>query len=241
MATETEIKLKVRDDKRLQRSLKRLKAEPVSKTSPRVHEFNVIFDHENGALAKRGQLLRIRTETTEPPKKKSGKKTAPMAWKQRVLLTFKRPTDDGEASSSGHPPAHTSGRITGRYKIREELELEVSDAGALTKIFEGLGMAGWFRYEKYRTTYALGKSQGWAKGLLIEVDETPVGTFLELEGPVEAIDRAAEELGFTKGDYINKNYLALYVDECRKRGEEPRHMLFGAAKPATKSAASGKK
>jgi adenylate cyclase, class 2 len=241
VAQETEIKLKVADDKGLQRALKRLKAEPVSKTSPRVHEFNVIFDHEDGALAKRGQLLRIRTETAEPPKKKSAKKTAPMAWKQRVLVTFKRPTDDDDLSSSGRIPAHTSGRVTGRYKIREELELEVSDAGALTKIFEGLGMAGWFRYEKYRTTYALGKSHGWAKGLLIELDETPVGTFLELEGPVEAIDRAAEELGFAKGDYINKSYLALYVEECRKRGEEPRHMLFVPAKPAAKSAAASKK
>ena len=230
MAQETEIKLKVADDKGLQRALKRLKAEPVSKTSPRVHEFNVIFDREDGALAKRGQLLRIRTETAEPPKKKSAKKGAPTAWKQRVLVTFKRPPEDGDPSSSEQTPAHTSGRITGRYKIREELELEVSDAGTMTKIFEGLGMAGWFRYEKYRTTYALGKLHGWAKGLLIELDETPVGKFLELEGPVEAIDRAAEELGFTKGDYINKNYLALYVEECRKRGEEPRHMLFGSGK-----------
>ena len=241
MALETEIKLKVTDEKRLQRALKRLKAEPVSKASPRVHEFNVIFDREDGALAKRGQLLRIRTETAEPTKKRSAKKTAPMAWEQRVLVTFKRPTDDDDLSASGRIPAHTSGRITGRYKIREELELEVSDAGALTKIFEGLGMAGWFRYEKYRTTYALGKSRGWAKGLLIELDETPVGTFLELEGSVEAIDRAAEELGFAKGDYINKSYLALYVEECRRRGEEPRHMLFAAAKPAAKSAATGKK
>jgi adenylate cyclase class IV len=241
VAQETEIKLKVADDQGLQRALRRLKVEPVSKTSPRVHEFNVIFDYEDGALAKRGQLLRIRTETAEPPKKKSAKKSAPTAWKQRVLVTFKRPTDDDDLSSSGRIPAHTSGRVTGRYKIREELELEVSDAGALTKIFEGLAMAGWFRCEKYRTTYVLGKSHGWAKGLLIELDETPVGKFLELEGPVEAIDRAAEELGFTKGDYINKSYLALYVEECRKRGEEPRHMLFGAAKPAAKSAAANKK
>lgn len=241
MAQETEIKLKVTDDKGLQRALKRLKAEPISKTSPRVHEFNVIFDHEDGALAKRGQLLRIRTETAEPPKKKFAKKSAPTAWKQRVLVTFKRPPEDNDPSSLGSVPGHTSGRITGRYKIREELELEVSDAGVLTKIFEGLGMAGWFRYEKYRTTYALGKAHAWAKGLLIELDETPVGIFLELEGPVEAIDRAAEELGFTKGDYINKNYLALYVEECRRRGEEPRHMLFGPTKLAAKSAAANKK
>jgi adenylate cyclase class 2 len=102
----------------------------------------------------------------------------------------------------------------------------------LSKIFEGLGMDGWFRYEKYRTTYKLGKSQPWAKGLLIELDETPVGTFIELEGPGEAIDRAAQELGFSKRDHITKSYLAVYVEECRRQGIEPRNMLFAAAKSA---------
>jgi adenylate cyclase, class 2 len=222
VAQETEIKLKVTDEKAFHRALKKLKAEPASKDSPRVHEFNVMFDHPDGALAKRGQLLRVRTETAEPPKKKAKGKNAKFAWKQRVLVTFKRPTDEDDLNA----PSHTSGRVTGHYKIREELELEISDAGALTKIFEGLGMDGWFRYEKYRTTYKLGKAHAWAKDLLIELDETPVGLYVELEGPIEAIDRAAEALGFTKRDYIAKSYLALYVEECRKQGEQPRHMLF---------------
>ena len=60
----------------------------------------------------------------------------------------------------------------------------------------------------------------------IELDETPIGTFVELEGPAEAIDRAAEELGYSKRDYVLKNYLRLYMEDCRCRGEEPRHMLF---------------
>ena len=38
------------------------------------------------------------------------------------------------------------------------------------------------------------------RGLLIELDETPIGAFVELEGPAEAIDRAATELGFGKSD-----------------------------------------
>jgi adenylate cyclase, class 2 len=219
---ETEIKLKLGDEKAFQRAIKRLKAAPVSKNSPRTHEFNVIFDHPEGTLAKRGQLLRIRTETAEPPsRKKSSRKIAPVAWKQRVLVTFKRPTDEDDTSTAGR---------AGRYKVREEFELEVSDAGALTRILESLGLDAWFRYEKYRTTYALGNSHAWAKGLLIELDETPVGTFVELEGPIEAIDRAAEELGFSKRDYITKSYLQLYVEECHRRSEEPRNMLFSVPK-----------
>jgi adenylate cyclase class 2 len=89
-------------------------------------------------------------------------------------------------------------------------------------------MDGWFRYEKYRTTYKVDKSQRWAEGLLIELDETPVGTFVELEGPGEAIDRAARELGFSRRDYITKSYLAVYVEECRRQGQEPRNMLFAS-------------
>jgi adenylate cyclase class 2 len=226
VAQETEIKLAVTDAKEFQRALKRLKAKPVSSGSPRVHELNVIFDSAEGVLAKRGQLLRIRTETAEPQRKKAPAKGKNTAWKQRVLVTFKRPTGDDEVSAAG--------RVTSRYKVREELELEIGDGGTLTKIFEDLGLDGWFRYEKYRTTYKLSKSQAWARGLLIELDETPVGTFVELEGPGEAIDRAAQELGFSKRDYITKSYLALYVEECRRRGEEPRNMLFAAPKTARK-------
>ena len=70
MPKETEIKLKLTDEKAFHRALQRLKAVPASKNSPRLHEFNVIFDHPGGTLAKRGQLLRIRTETAEPPRKK---------------------------------------------------------------------------------------------------------------------------------------------------------------------------
>jgi adenylate cyclase class 2 len=114
------------------------------------------------------------------------------------------------------------------------LELEVADGAMLGKIFAGLGMNGWFRYEKYRTTYKLPASKTWAKNLLIEVDETPIGTFVELEGRPDAIDRAATELGFSKRDYIVKNYLLLYVEDCRKRGVQPSDMLFPPQKSRRK-------
>lgn len=138
---------------------------------------------------------------------------------QRVVLTFKQPIEI-------QPDAELEGMPYGPYKVREEIELEVADAGTLARIFEGLGMSGWFRYEKYRTTFRLPDSKTWAKGLLIELDETPIGTFVELEGPAAAIDRAAEQLGFSKRDYILQNYLSLYMEDCRRKGEKPGHMLF---------------
>jgi adenylate cyclase class 2 len=214
MSRETEIKLKIDNVRAFHRALKRIGARPAGPGSARIHEENVIFDTPQGGLAKHGQLLRIRTEIPE-----GGRRSKSTETKKRVVLTFKQ------------PPAHPTGEETesahhGFYKVRDEIELEVTDAGNLTKIFEGLGMRGWFRYEKYRTTFRMPPSKVWALGLLIELDETPIGTFVELEGPAPAIDRVAEELGYSKQDYVLKNYLRLYMEDCRRRGEQPRDMVF---------------
>jgi len=217
MARETEIKLRISDLPTFHRALKRIGARLAGLGASKVHEQNVIFDTPPGGLAKHGQLLRIRTETPVV----RGKSHTPRA-KQRVVLTFKQPAGAGPKNPSDGP-----------YKVREEIEVEVAEAGNLTKIFEGLGMKGWFRYEKYRTTFRMPSSKAWAKGLLIELDETPIGTFVELEGPAAAIDRAAKELGFSKHDYILKNYLRLYMEDCRRKGQEPGHMVFPNRKSAS--------
>jgi adenylate cyclase class 2 len=221
MARETEIKLKIGDVRAFRRALKRIGARPVGGGNGRVHEENSIFDTPQGGLAKHGQLLRIRTET---PEVRGKSKAGP---RQRVVVTFKQPIARRAAAEFG-------GARPGSYKVRDELEVEVSEAGNLSKIFEGLGMSGWFRYEKYRTTFRLSTSKAWARDLLIELDETPIGTFVELEGPAEAIDRAATELGFSKRDYVLKNYLVLYMEECRRKGEQPRQMVFPERKKSAK-------
>ena len=203
MAKEREIKLRIEDLPGLRRSLVKLGARVVK---PRVHERNVIFDTPEFTLAKREQLLRIRTEAPAGQSRKGG---------SHFVVTFKRPILAAGSSSKGE-----------RHKVREEIELEVSDGKALARIFEGLGMRGWFHYEKFRTTFRLPASQRWAKGLLLELDETPIGVFLELEGPASAIDRAARALGFEKRGYVLANYMDLYRQYCRSRGEEPRDMLF---------------
>ena len=210
MAKETEIKLPVRDTRAFERRVKKLGGKAVGAGNGRVHELNVIFDAPDGGLAKHGQLLRVRTESLQS----GSKKEIP----RRVILTFKQPAVravDDEGS---------------RFKIREETEVEVADAAMLQKIFEGLGLRGWFSYEKYRTTWKLGAATRWAKDLLIELDETPAGTFVELEGPPEAIDKAAEALGYSRKDYLLKNYLELYAEDCRRRGVPPGNMLFASGK-----------
>ena len=214
MAKETEIKLQISDVPAFRRALKRIGARLAGPGTSKVHEENVIFDTPQGGLAKHGQLLRIRTETPQVPGKSNTRRP-----KQRVVLTFKQPM-------ARPAVAGAENASFGPYKVREEIEVEVAEAGNLARIFEGLGMSGWFRYEKYRTTFRMPASKAWARDLLIELDETPIGTFVELEGPAAAIDRAAEELGFSKHDYVLKNYLRLYMEDCRQKGQEPSHMVF---------------
>jgi adenylate cyclase, class 2 len=94
-------------------------------------------------------------------------------------------------------------RIQEGVKSREEIELSVGDPDALQEVLERLGLRPVFRYQKYRETYRLG-------GLEIVVDETPIGAFLELEGPMEEIHAAAQRLGFGREDYVAESYAGLF-------------------------------
>jgi adenylate cyclase, class 2 len=88
-------------------------------------------------------------------------------------------------------------------KSREEIELEVSDAAAFERVAAGLGLVPVFRYEKYRASYDAGDAE-------IVLDETPIGTFLEIEGPPAAIHRIAAALGRSREDYVLDSYPALF-------------------------------
>ncbi len=100
------------------------------------------------------------------------------------------------------------------YKIKQETEVEVSDFEGMENILTGLGYEVFFIYEKYREEFQKGDVK-------VMLDETPMGNFIEIEGPGEAIDRTARELGYSKSDYITDNYLTLF----RKAGGVG-HMVF---------------
>lgn len=112
----------------------------------------------------------------------------------------------------------------GPHKVRREIETRVEDGPAMQALLESLGYGVVFRYEKYRTAFSRPGESGRAC-----LDETPIGTFLELEGPPDWIDSAAAELGFLHSDYITQSYGALYREHCQRRGIEPAHMVFGAS------------
>ena len=107
----------------------------------------------------------------------------------------------------------------GPYKSREEIEFGVTDAGAFEEVLARLGYQRAFRYEKYRTKFDGGEG-------IIALDETPIGIFIELEGPKYWIDSAAKSLGFGSGKYLNSSYAALYAAYKAAHPEAPRNMLF---------------
>jgi adenylate cyclase class 2 len=113
------------------------------------------------------------------------------------LLRLRRTNDGADLTFKG--PRDVSGGI----KTRSELEAPVSDPDALEAILVCLGYRPVFRYQKYREIYTFGPVE-------VVLDETPAGTFLEIEGEPEDIAMAARALGYGPADFISDSYAALF-------------------------------
>jgi adenylate cyclase class 2 len=207
---EVEIKLRVMDLSTLRHRLKQLRAREIL---PRTYESNTLYDTPSRNLNRRGQLIRIRIEQPS-----ANARSIRGARTSGAILTYKGPS----RSFRGSQTASRKRKDRTRFKIRDEVEVIVSDGEQMSAILHALGLRPAFRYEKFRTTYAL---RG-IRGLKVEFDETPVGLFVELEGRSAAIDRAARLLGYARSDYMTESYGALYIADCRRRGRKPGHMLF---------------
>lgn len=142
-------------------------------------------------------------------------------------------TSEGSLRAAGHilRLRHVAGRSivtfkgqeqSGSHKTREEIETEVGSAAAAHTILDRLQLHPVFRYEKYRTEF----KQGGDDSGVVTLDETPIGNFLELEGPGEWIDGNARRLGFGPADYVLDSYGKLYIADCERRGVQPSNMVF---------------
>jgi len=168
-----------------------------AKTEGRVLERNTLLDTPGSDFRTRKRLLRVRVETPAPsPMLPGGSK--------RTVVTSKWPAPVS-------PGTH--------YKQNFEREVPLRSSRQWASAFRSLGLRPAFRYEKFRTEFRL-------PGLRLDLDETPVGVFLELEGSPRAIDRAARSLGFSRRDYIRDTYWDLYAADCRRRKRFPKNMLF---------------
>lgn len=133
----------------------------------------------------------------------------------KALLTFKGPA------------------IPAAIKIREEYETVVADAATLQTILEELGLHVWFRYEKYREEFT-------AEDVVIAIDETPVGVFVEIEGREEAIHRTAMALGKSSADYITDSYRFLFLQHRDANGLAGHDMVFAGLPTEALGAKAGR-
>lgn len=119
----------------------------------------------------------------------------------KSLLTFKGPV------------------LPGSMKVRDEHETVIGDGEVLQRVLEELGLHVWFRYEKFREEYA-------SEDVTIAIDETPVGTFVEIEGGEDGILRMAIALGRTPSDFVLDSYRGLFVKHREEFGLTGQNMVF---------------
>jgi len=116
---------------------------------------------------------------------------------------------------------HKGQGASGRHKSRDELETGIGDGEQMDGILRALGFAPSFRYEKFRSEWTDGAGH-------VVLDETPIGTYGEIEGPPEWIDRTARALAIAESRYITDSYAQLFFDWKRRTGSPAEEMTFQA-------------
>jgi len=123
---------------------------------------------------------------------------------------------------------HKAKSKAGRHKVRVELETPVENGPQMDAILRALGFAPTFRYEKYRAEWTDGKGH-------VVLDETPIGTFGEIEGPPRWIDRTAHALGISPDDYITQTYAPMFFEWKRRTHSLATEMTFKELRKKSRS------
>lgn len=106
--------------------------------------------------------------------------------------------------------------------LRKEIEVEVSDFDTTNRLLEALGYKVVMMYEKFRANYLM-------DNLVLSVDETPLGLFIELEGESPAqVRKAADALGLDWEARINLSYSALLNIFNQSSGHTFRDLSYAA-------------
>ena len=95
----------------------------------------------------------------------------------------------------------------------------VSDGEVLIHLLQSLGMHVWFRYQKFREEFA-------SEDATIALDETPIGTFVEIEGGERAILSLTTALGRSPSDFILDSYRGLFLTKRDEFGLQGANMVF---------------
>jgi len=104
-------------------------------------------------------------------------------------------------------------------KSRLEEETQVEDGSALERILAALGFEERFVYEKRREVWRLGEVE-------VMIDETPMGTFAEVEGTASAVREAAANLGLKESGFLRHSYASLWKQWRETHPEAPENMIW---------------
>lgn len=186
--------------------------------TPRTFEQNTLYDTPGRSLQGSKQILRLRQYGS--------------LW----TVTHKRQPN---FSAGAEPPLENA---AARYKVRMETETQVNDGPALAAIFEHLGYAPVFRYEKFRTEWSQITStidgplfsdptlpfEGLAPNPSshLVIDETPIGDYAELEGPPAWIDATLAALGVDPATCLTDSYGRLFLAWKESSGAAAQNLTF---------------
>ncbi|HUP45506.1 MAG TPA: class IV adenylate cyclase [Thermoanaerobaculia bacterium] len=109
--------------------------------------------------------------------------------------------------------------IEGGIKSREEVQTGVESFELAIQLFDSLGYKPVFRYQKFREVWRV-------RDVEVVVDRTPIGSYFEIEGPVDVIKAVAKDLGMSMDQAIRQTYADLYRQHRRTRGDLPENMVF---------------
>lgn len=107
----------------------------------------------------------------------------------------------------------------GNIRSREEVQTGLESFDRAIALFEALGFKPVFRYQKFREVWRV-------KDVEIVLDRTPIGEYLEIEGPADTIREISSALGLSVDSGIRHSYADLYRTARRSRSDLPEHMVF---------------
>jgi adenylate cyclase class 2 len=136
------------------------------------------------------------------------------------VLRLRQYGDRWTVTHKRHPDSENSGATeAAHYKVRIETETTVADGPALAEIFARMGYSPMFRYEKYRTE--------WSQGAFhLVIDETPIGTFAELEGSIAWIDETLAKLDIDPATCLTESYGRLFLAWKAQTGSPVENLTF---------------
>ena len=109
----------------------------------------------------------------------------------------------------------------GPVKERPENEVEIEDVEKMLEILDQLGLQVVARYEKDREMWAVDE-------VSVVLDHTPMGDFVEVEGPRERLQAVARSLGLDPSTAVRGSYVSLWREHRSRHPERnlPVDMVF---------------